>query len=384
MLRGFYLSLLLGPTVPVPAPQSVMDALTGVQITTSAGQASGFQLTFAMSKKSPLNTQMLPVGAFDPGIRVILTVTINSLPTVLMDGIITQHTVTPSNEPGQSTLSVTGQDISLLMGLGNGGVLGGLLELAIPFPSLPIAGIIELLLLKYVIYGVIPAVVPPLQIDVPVITESWLSKTSSDTDLAWIKSAAEDVGYVFYIDPGPVPGTNVAYFGPEIRIGVPQPALNVDMDAETNIETLNFTYDGMAREDLAITILDPITGKIPITIPIPDVSLLRPPLAIRPAFAMRSAPLEDAANLNAIEAALLGLAQSSTPDPITGSGTLDVLRYGRPLKARQLVGVRGAGTAYDGLYYVSSVTHNIKRGEYKQNFNLAREGLISLTPRVIP
>jgi hypothetical protein len=114
MLRGFYLTLLIGPTVPVPAPQPVIDALTGVQVTTSAGQASGFQLTFAMSKKSPLNTQMLPFGAFDPGMRVILMVTTNSLPTVLMDGIITQHTVTPSNEPGQSTLSVTGQDISVL------------------------------------------------------------------------------------------------------------------------------------------------------------------------------------------------------------------------------------------------------------------------------
>jgi hypothetical protein len=90
------------------------------------------------------------------------------------------------------------------------------------------------------------------------------------------------------------------------------------------------------------------------------------------------------ANLDPIRVALLGLAKSSKPDAITGSGTLDVLRYGRPLKARQLVGVRGAGTSYDGLYYVTRVTHNIKRGEYKQNFSLAREGLISLTPRVIP
>jgi len=383
MLRGFYLTLLIGPTVPVPAPQPVMDALTAVQVTTSADQASGFQLTFAMSKKSPLNTLMLPVGAFDPGQRVILMVTTNGLPTVVMDGIITQHTVTPSNEPGQSTLSVTGQDISVLMDTGNGGV-GGLLEIAIPFPSLPIVGIINLLLLKYVTYGVIPAVVPPLQVDVPLITDGWPSKTSFESDLGWIKNAAEEVGYVFYIDPGPVPGTNVAYFGPEIRIGVPQPALNVDMDAETNVETLNFTYDGLAREQPVVTILDPIFHKVPISIPIPDVSLLRPPLAIRPALAMRSVQLEDVADLDPIPAALLGLAASAKPDAITGSGTLDVLRYGRPLKARQLVGVRGAGTAYDGLYYVNSVTHNIKRGEYKQSFSLGREGLISLTPRVIP
>ncbi|TYO63527.1 hypothetical protein FXV83_26840 [Bradyrhizobium hipponense] len=384
MLKGFYLTLLMGPTVPVPAPQPVMDALTSAQVTVSAGQASGFQLTFAISKKSPLNTQLLPVGAFDPGIRVILVATVNGLPTVLMDGIITQHTVTPSNEPGQSTLAVTGQDISLMMDLGNGGIIGGLLEIAVPFPSLPTVGIVELVLLKYGTYGIIPLVIPPLQVDVPLVTDGWPTKTSFDSDLSFLKSQAEDVGYVFYIDPGPVPGANIGYFGPEIRIGVPQPALNIDMDAETNVESLHFTYDGMAREQPVITILDPITGKIPISIPIPDVSILRPPLALRPAPAMRMAPLEDVANLDPIPAALLGIAASAKPDAITGSGSLDVLRYGRPLKARQLVGVRGAGSAYDGLYYVSSVTHSIKRGEYKQNFSLAREGLISLTPRVIP
>ena len=59
------------------------------------------------------------------------------------------------------------------------------------------------------------------------------------------------------------------------------------------------------------------------------------------------------------------------------------MRYGRVLKARELVGVRGAGLAYDGLYFVKSVTHNVKRGEYKQSFQLARDGLVSLTP-VVP
>ena len=62
---------------------------------------------------------------------------------------------------------------------------------------------------------------------------------------------------------------------------------------------------------------------------------------------------------------------------MTASGSLDVLRYGRVLKARKLVGLRGAGTAFDGLYYVNSVTHQIKRGEYKQDFELSRNGLVS-------
>ncbi len=68
---------------------------------------------------------------------------------------------------------------------------------------------------------------------------------------------------------------------------------------------------------------------------------------------------------------------------MTGTGSLDVLRYGHILKARSLVGVRGAGLAFDGLYYVTRVTHSIKRGEYKQTFSLSRNGLISTVPEVL-
>ena len=66
-----------------------------------------------------------------------------------------------------------------------------------------------------------------------------------------------------------------------------------------------------------------------------------------------------------------------------GTGTLDVLRYGRVLRSRMMVGVRGAGVAYDGMYYVNSVTHSLKKGQYKQNFTLSRDGLVSQTP-VVP
>jgi len=57
-----------------------------------------------------------------------------------------------------------------------------------------------------------------------------------------------------------------------------------------------------------------------------------------------------------------------TPKAVTCEGSLDVTRYGGVLNARGLVGVRGAGPAFDGLYYVKKVTHKIKRGEYKQDF----------------
>jgi hypothetical protein len=54
------------------------------------------------------------------------------------------------------------------------------------------------------------------------------------------------------------------------------------------------------------------------------------------------------------------------------------------LKPRGIVGVRGAGFTHDGFYYVKSVSHSISKGQYKQRFNLTREGTGPITPMVVP
>jgi hypothetical protein len=373
MLSSIHLTLLMGPLVPGPVPAEAIDALLGVQVTSAAGDRSGFQLSFAVSKDSLINRVLLPAGYFDPPTRVIIIATVNALPSVIMDGIITRQEFQPSDAPGQSTLTVTGQDVSVMMGL---------IEVpGIPFPAMTYEVQVGLILAKYLIYGVVPMIIPsPFQ---PLPNPLEQIQFQKGTDLAHVQELAKKIGYTFYIDPGPLPGMNLAYFGPEIRIGIPQPALNVNMDALSNVESLSFSFDGTSRTNLALFIQEPIT-KLNIPIPLPDISPLRPPLALKQAPALKFRPLKDTAKKSPQEAAgeALGAAAESS-DAVTGTGTLDVLRYGQALKARGLVGVRGAGPSYDGLYYVKSVTHNIKRGEYKQSFNLARNGLISLTP-VVP
>ncbi|MBD0325674.1 MAG: hypothetical protein ICV68_04550, partial [Pyrinomonadaceae bacterium] len=163
---------------------------------------------------------------------------------------------------------------------------------------------------------------------------------------------------------------------------VPQPALNINMDAHTNVESLNFSFNAEGSM-LPILLIYIKETKIPIPIPIPAINPLNPPLGLLPPIPNNIELLTGTAKLSPVQAALRGMARAAqTADAVTASGTLDVLRYGRLLKARQLVGVRGAGMAFDGLYYVKSVTHNIKRGEYKQSFELGRNGLISTLPKV--
>lgn len=373
MLQGIHLTLMIGPLVPVPAPKSVMDALLSVQVN-SGKDKTGFQLTFAVSKNSPLLTTMLPAGYFDPmSTRVVIAVTLAGFPNVIMDGIVTRQEFTPSGEPGQSTLTITGEDLSVLMDV-----------VEMPFmryPCMPSVARVYTILAKYLAFGVVPLAIPSFILDVPIITKQ--IPTHKGTDLQYLKRMADDCGYVFYVEPGPLIGQSIAYWGPDIRIPVPQPALSVNMDAATNVESLSFSLDGLAKKIVVVTIFDPAKNRVPIVVPVPNFNLFKPPLGARPTIPSKVEFPDYMAkeDVPKVVDRILGILARSS-DAISVSGSLDVMRYGGILRNRMIVGVRGAGLAYDGLYYVNSVTHNIKRGEYKQSFQLSRDGLISNTPKV--
>lgn len=375
MHKGIKLTLMIGPAVPVPVPKIVIDALRSVEITIPTQGPTVCQLAFALGKRAPLPT-LSPVsgGIQIPIIRVMVLVTLNGTPNVLFDGVMTNHEIQPGSGAGEATASITAEDLTRVMDYVE---FNGL-----PYPAMPPAARVLLMLANYTVFGIAPLVVPPIFNDVPLPTNR--IPAQSGTHLHYIKRLAKEVGHVFYIEPGPAPGANIAYWGPPIKVGVPQPALNTNMDARTNVESLSFNFDSQSATVPVLFIHNELT-KVPIPIPIPDVSLLNPPLGLIPPIPLKFGFLNGTAKLPPLRAAAIGLtAASEASDAVTASGTLDVLRYGRVLKARQLVGVRGAGAAFNGLYYVESVTHSIERGKYTQSFNLSRNGLLSTVPRVIP
>jgi hypothetical protein len=374
VLDGVQLTLMIGPVVPLPVPYDVLEALESVEVTSTVESRSVFQLTFKLSTKSPLHTLFLVAGGSSlPFIRVVIAVTLNGRPEVLIDGVVTQTNVTAGSSAGDpANLVVTGEDLSRVMDYID---FSGT-----PFPAMPPEVRVELLMLKYAMFGVVPLVIPSVLLDVPIPIER--IPRQDGTDLRYVTCLADEVGYDFYLEPGPVPGSSVAYWGPQLRVGVPQPALNVGMDAHTNVGSLSFGYDGSSRVVPILFIQEPIS-KAPIPIPIPDVSPLSPPLGIIEPFPNRFEPVDDTAKRSPIQAALIALAKAAkSADAVSGQGSLDVMRYGHVLRARRLVGVRGAGPAFDGLHFVKSVKHQIKRGEFKQDFQLVRNGLLSTVPRV--
>jgi hypothetical protein len=364
----------VGPVEAVPAPKPVMDALTSVEVNVSATGTSGFQLTFTLANSSPLQTFFLLAGGSPvPIIRVILVATFGGLPQVVMDGVVKHTEVVPDAMVGSSKLVATGEDLTAIMDLID---LSGL-----PYPGLTPDLRVLTILAKYSVFGIIPEVVPVITPDIELPVER--IPTQKGTDLAYIRQLAKEAGYVFYLEPGPVPGTTQAYWGPQIKIGVPQAALNVNMDAFTNVESLNLRYEPQSAVLPIVFIQDQIT-KLVLPLPIPPVTPLNPPLGLIVPVPQKIEELEDTAKLSPAQAIMLGIARASeTADVVSADGLLDVMRYGQILKARQLVGLRGAGLAFDGLYYVESTKHQIRLGEYKQSFSLKRNALVSNLP-VVP
>jgi hypothetical protein len=374
-ILGVRLVLWMGKTVPLPAPSEVLNSLLKVEVTNDNEKGDGFQLTFSLGKDKSMDYSLLRSGVLEPFTRIVIGVILGVIPEVLIDGIVSHHQVLPGNDPGTSKLVVTGRDISQMLDLE---------EKNEKYENQPDYLIVLQLIGSYSQYGLVPEIMPTA--DVPIMIER--IPRQYETDLKFIKRLAKRNGFIFHIEPLTF-GVNKAYWGPEIRAGIPQPALTINMGSWTNVNSLHFSLDALSPVSTSGAFLEPVTKTI---IPVPQLPSLRiPPLSANPVEAKRTVILRNTANKNPGQAALNAVATvTNAPEAVKGEGELDTLRYGYVLRARKLVGVRGAGTSYSGNYYVSRVKHIIEIGDpqrsaaYKQEFKISKEGTGSLLPAVRP
>ncbi|NJP11709.1 MAG: hypothetical protein HC866_21415 [Leptolyngbyaceae cyanobacterium RU_5_1] len=373
-LLGIRLILWIGRAVPVPAPYVVSIALVRVEVTNDAETEDGFQLTFTLGKDPASDYSLLQSRILDPMTKVAIGVLLGTSFETLINGVITHHQITPSHEPGLSTLTVMGRDLTLLLDLEDANQ---------EYRNQPDNVITTRVLTNYIPHGIIPATIIPTA-DIPL--ELFRIPRQHETDLQLIQRLAEHNGYVFYLEPIAL-GVSNAYWGPDTRIGIPQAPLTLNMGSSTNLTSLNFSNDALAPVSTEGRVLELITRQI---VPMPSVPSLRiPPLAREPIRAQRRVQLRQIANRNPAQAAAIASATvSNAPEPVRAEGELDTVQYGHVLRARRLVGVRGAGSSYNGNYYVQRVTHAIAIGhqaaigQYTQQFTLRREGIGAQFPVV--
>lgn len=379
MLLGIHLTLLMGPTVPVPAPPMLLETLESLRVTHDDTGRSGFQMTFHVGRSGPADLFDYPLlinpllNVFN---RIIVVITFNVVPRVLMDGIITDQQLDPGTAPGTGTLTVTGEDVSVMMDME---------ERSAEHPAQDETVIASKIILTYAKYGLIPLVIPPPALDIPIPVER--TPVQQGTDLQYLRDMAGRFGYVFYVKPGPAPLTNTAYWGPPERTGIPQGALSVNTGPDSNVDNISFRYNALGPATMAGNVQDRQTSQ---TLPVRTFAGTRPPLSSQPAYLANQPNVRTQqfrqSGLNAMQSfsRAQGQTDASMDDAVTATGALDALRYGNILQPRGLVGLRGVGYSHDGLYYVKQVTHDIRKGQYKQNFTLTREGMGALTPMVMP
>lgn len=380
-ISSIQLTLLIGKFLPLPASPELMNALQSIEITQST--TSGFQMTFLLqpgiAASIPglnLDYSLITGPLLQPGSRVVIIATLNVLPRVLMDGIITHHQLTPAGE-GSMSLSVTGEDISVMMDME---------EIAMEYPGMGDEEIALFILARYAELGIEPLVIPPPTGDVSLPVE--FVPQQNGTDRSYLRSLAQAHGYTFFIRPGIVPLQNIAYWGPVSHVYPPQKALTLNAGPDTNVETLSFSYDALSPTLVLAAADDDETGddlmfRTFAGTRLPPLSSM-PPLIFNQPFVRQTLLGYQGSSFVEAMALAQAITDQSLDQTITANGSLDVLRYGDIVTAPGLIGVRGAGFTYDGYYLVNSVTHQISPGQYKQSFSLSREGPGSTVPGVLP
>ncbi|NJR49171.1 MAG: hypothetical protein HC780_05960 [Leptolyngbyaceae cyanobacterium CSU_1_3] len=368
----FNLIFLIGTNTPRLAPTALTEAIDSIVVTYRETGRSGFQIVFRVGRAKPSDVEDDPLlrgseeqllAAFN---RVIVTLTINHQPKVLLDGIVTYHEYAPSLELGESILTLTGEDVSVMMDLE---------EKSIEHIELDDQSIVQTLIASYSKYGLTPKLTAPQWVERPLKTDR--IPVQLGTDLAYIQELASRHGFVFYIIPGPTVGQNTAYWGPPNRKASPSKPLTFNMGSFTNLESINFQYDALAAIKVMGQVQDRKTNAIQ---PVSNLSSSRSLLSSEPALTTqahtRTVQFRQSARLsNQATAYGQAMVDRAIAGVVTAQGELDTLTYGGLLEHGGLVDLRGVGYTYDGRYVVNEVTHEIRQGEYKQRFVMTREGL---------
>ncbi len=379
---GINLTIKAGKKGTIPVSREFLEALQSVEVTHADKGRSGFQIILQVGRSGSADLKddpLLKDAKLKPGNRVILTISLNGSPQVLMDGLITHQQFSPSLRPGQSTFTLTGEDISIAMDRKNEPE---------QHPAENDRTIVQQLLDKYSDYKIQlePPQIPAQDISDKAPSIEKRIPVKLGKDLEYIQYLAKRRGYVFYITPGPRSGQNTAYWGPPKtpKLKETQKALTVNMGGYTNVESIDFQHNALRPTQAFGRVQSRDNNKIN-EFKLKDST--RPPLGKTSPFSYP--PLTGQSFFQQsghTQQQAIALAQAkidrSVDDAVKVVGQLDTTRYGAILQIRKLVGLRGVGRSFDGLYYVERVTHSLRPGEYKQSFTISREGLDSKVDRV--
>lgn len=372
MFKGAHLQLYFEKR---PVDRTTIETLESVQVRSASDGPAGFQLTFALINHSQVHNQFLFAGSGRNNVReharITVVLLLNGTQYFLIDGVITNHQVTPNARPGSTKLTLTGEDMMRVMDYSE--------RDGRAFRNQSRASRINRILGEYSGFGVSGTAQSEQHRDTGENTRGVPHQRG--TDLQYIRNLAQTSGHVFSLEATGI-GRSRAYWGPEFESNEFMPALSIDMGVATNVDSLNLTYDSEQREKSTVT-SQRSDDRSEREIQVSDEFAINSATGQSEPPAKRQTRNREAAKFSDARARLEGLAtETRSNNAVTAQGSLDTLRYGAILKPRRKVDLRGVTTAFNGTWNIRSVTHRISRGEYKQDFQLVRNSLAPLAPKV--
>jgi len=204
--------------------------------------------------------------------------------------------------------------------------------------------------------------------------ESIATITQRESDINFLRRLARRNNFECYVE-----GDKVYFSEPKLE-GESQGVLSCQFGGETNVECFSFEVNALAPTQVAMTQVDRVKKDV---MNIPGVTGMQKALGaidanglstdgIPPAKIYMDMPPQVECSQG--EKGCLRAYQQGQWF-LTAEGTIDGNRFGRVLKARKIVTVKGVGANYSGEYYVSHVTHSFTPEGYIQYFKVKRNAL---------
>ena len=347
-----------------PASSDLLAAIQQIEVEDNADMADMLRLRVAIAPRDGgSDWTVLDDELFRRLAKIRVVVTVGSGPSEpLVEVNVIETNADISNRPGQSVLNVVAMDPTVLMNLE---------EKVRPWPDMADSDV-AIAIFKDPKYGF-----------EPVVEETGLKRQAVDhttiqrgTDIRFLQQLARRNGYECYVEINPSTGRLEGHFHPPRLEQRPQGVLSVNMGEATNVNSFNARYDMLRPTTAQVTGLDIGTQS--------DQSAQVESLTFRE---LGSEPSLNGDHPRKVLLSQTGLAETGELQTyaqavvdrsgwaITADGELNTVAYGRLLRAKRLVNVRGAGRRFSGPYYVEKVLHTFGGDGYTQRFALRRNAL---------
>jgi hypothetical protein len=341
------------------APAADLAEANQVEVIERAGEATAYRLHYAVDISGG-DLPMLVDGRLDPGAELSILAPTAAGTACLVKGPVHGQQIRLRHGGAGSMLTVLGADTSIVMDRETRTV-----QWADVTDSEAVAAILAN-------YGYTP--------DVASTSAGHFTAKHTlvqrDSDLRFVKRLARRNGYLFWLTTDES-GQETAHFKPPPLDGEAAGELIINLASPT-LASLDLRWDverptSVIGQQLDLNSLSPIDGGVAVS-PQPvlgDVGLQAITGDTRSVHLL--APGDDAGNLQARGNGLL--TESDWFIQATCATSLHAL--GGLVRAHTLVNLRGAGSRYSGLYFVTGVHHSIDAAAHRMEITLARNGWLA-------